>query len=176
MAGVTYNLVVNTGLYNAAGAWFDWNNNAVFETTEYVSFGTNTSWTNWTGTVPVTVPNNAFNGQISMRVRTEYAFYTLDASSACTNLLYGETKDFRLTVIPAPNCAGTPNAGVATISAATGCPNQSVTLSTSGLSIGNGISYQWQSAPSATGPWSNITGATSSTFTVCSQQVVIIRT
>jgi hypothetical protein len=165
MAGVTYNLILNTGYYNAAGAWFDWNNNAVFETTEYVSFGTNTSWTMWGGTQAVTVPGNAYIGQIAMRIRTEYAGYTLNSGSACTTLTYGETKDFRITVIAAPNCAGTPNAGSATISAATGCPNQSVTVTASGLSIGSGISYQWQSAPSATGPWTNITGATGLTYT-----------
>lgn len=82
MAGVTYNLALNTGYYNGAGAWFDWNNNSIFETTEFVSFGTNTSWTMWGGTVAVTVPNNAFNGEIAMRIRTEYAGYTLGAGSA----------------------------------------------------------------------------------------------
>ena len=175
MAGVTYNLTLNTGYYNAAGAWFDWNNNAVFETTEYVSFGTNTSWTMWSGTVAVTVPNNAFNGEIAMRIRTEYAGYTLSSSSACTTLTYGETKDFRITIIPAPNCSGTPNAGTATITAATGCPNQSITMTASGLSIGNGISYQWQSAPSATGPWSNITGATSLSYTTATAATTFYR-
>ena len=175
MAGVTYNLTVNSGLYNAAGAWFDWNNNSIFETTEYFSFGTNTSWTNWNGTVPVTIPNNAFNGQIAMRVRTEYAFYTLNGSSACTNLFYGETKDFRITIIPAPNCTGTPNAGAATITAATGCPNQSITMTASGLSIGNGISYQWQSGPSATGPWTNITGANGNSFTTATTATTFYR-
>jgi hypothetical protein len=75
-----------------------------------------------------------------MRIRTEYAGYTLGAGSACTTLTYGETKDFRITVIPAPNCTGTPNAGSATITAATGCPNQSITTTASCLSIGYGIS------------------------------------
>lgn len=175
MAGVTYNLSLNTGYYNSAGAWFDWNNNAVFETTEFVSFGTNTSWTMWGGTVAVTVPTNAFTGEIAMRIRTEYAGYTLSASSACSTLTYGETKDFRITVIPAPNCSGTPNAGSATISAATGCPNQSITLTASGLSIGNGISYQWQSGPSATGPWSNIAGANSLTYTTATTATTFYR-
>jgi hypothetical protein len=175
MAGVTYNLTLNTGYYNGAGAWFDWNNNAIFETTEFVSFGTNTSWTMWNGTVAVTVPNNAYNGQIAMRIRTEYAGYTLNGGSACSTLYYGETKDFRITVIPAPNCSGTPNAGTATITAATGCPNQSITMTASGLSIGNGVSYQWQSAPSATGPWSNITGATGLSYTTATTATTYYR-
>jgi hypothetical protein len=175
MAGVTYNLTLNTGYYNAAGAWFDWNNNTVFETTEYVSFGSNTSWLMWSGTVAVTVPNNAFNGEIAMRIRTEYAGYTLSSSSACSTLTYGETKDFRITVIPAPNCSGTPNAGSSTITASTGCPNQSITLTASGLSIGNGISYQWQSAPSATGPWTNISGASSLSYTTATAATTYYR-
>jgi hypothetical protein len=61
-------------------------------------------------------------------------------------------------------CSGTPNAGVAVISDTVGCSGQSVSLSATGLSTGTGLSYQWQSSPNGTS-WSNITGATSSTYT-----------
>ena len=63
-----------------------------------------------------------------------------------------------------PPCAGVPNAGTAAISAASGCASANFTLSASGLTEGTGITYQWQSAPSATGPWSNIAGANASNF------------
>jgi hypothetical protein len=61
-------------------------------------------------------------------------------------------------------CSGTPNSGVATISIASGCASTPFTLSASGLSSGSGISYQWQSSSSSTGPWSNISGATSYSY------------
>jgi hypothetical protein len=38
-------------------------------------------------------------------------------------------------------------------------------LSASGLTSGFGISYQWQSSSSSSGPWTNISGATSSSYT-----------
>jgi hypothetical protein len=64
----------------------------------------------------------------------------------------------------ASNCTGTPNAGTSSISSSSGCAAVPITLSASGLTSGAGVSYQWQSASSSGGPWSNISGATSATF------------
>ena len=66
--------------------------------------------------------------------------------------------------IPTP-CTGTPNAGTASISASAGCASTPFNLSASGLSAGTGITYQWQSSASPTGPWTNIPGATASSLT-----------
>ncbi len=66
---------------------------------------------------------------------------------------------------PPVACAGTPNAGTSTISSTSGCSGSSITLNATGLSTGTGISYQWQSAPAAGGPWTNITGATTASTT-----------
>ncbi len=65
-------------------------------------------------------------------------------------------------------CSGTPNSGTATISAASGCPSSNFTLNVTGISTNPGITYQWQQAPSASGPWSDIPGATNSFFTTTS--------
>jgi hypothetical protein len=61
-------------------------------------------------------------------------------------------------------CSGTPNAGSASISVASGCAGSALTLSATGLTSGSGISYQWQSSPTGTGSWTNISGATNPTF------------
>jgi len=61
-------------------------------------------------------------------------------------------------------CSGTPAAGTSSISSASGCSGTSFTLSNAGASSGGGISYQWQSGPTAAGPWTNITGATGTTY------------
>ena len=74
--------------------------------------------------------------------------------------------NIQLTAAAATPCAGTPNAGTANISVANGCSGASATLSASGLSTGTGLSFQWQSAPSATGPWTNIPGATTANYNV----------
>jgi gliding motility-associated-like protein len=62
-------------------------------------------------------------------------------------------------------CSGTPNNGVAAISSSTGCPGVNLSLSASNITVGSGITYQWQSSTSMSGPWTNIVGGTTSTFT-----------
>lgn len=44
------------------------------------------------------------------------------------------------------------------------CSGFSTTLTLGGATAGAGISYQWQSAPTASGPWTNIAGATSLSY------------
>nr|MBA3899891.1 hypothetical protein [Bacteroidota bacterium] len=66
-----------------------------------------------------------------------------------------------------PYLCSTPIAGTTVASPAIGCASGNSTLSLTGSTIiGIGNTYQWQSAPSATGPWTNISGATGSTATV----------
>ena len=65
-------------------------------------------------------------------------------------------------------CSGTPNAGTATVSAEAGCSGSSITLSATGLSSGSGISTQWESGPTSTGPWTNISGATNNSANITS--------
>jgi hypothetical protein len=65
-----------------------------------------------------------------------------------------------VTQAAATPCAGTPSAGTASISSASGCSGVNFTLSATGLSTGTGITYQWQSSSTSTGPWSNIASAT----------------
>ena len=64
----------------------------------------------------------------------------------------------------ASTCSGTPLAGTSTISAASGCSGSAITLTASGLTSATGISYQWQSAPTAGGAWTDIAGQTSTTL------------
>ena len=58
---------------------------------------------------------------------------------------------------PPPLCTGTPSSGISSISTPSGCPNATFVLNATNLSSASGLAYQWQSAPSASGPWSNIT-------------------
>lgn len=63
-------------------------------------------------------------------------------------------------------CSGTPAPGNTISTATSVCPNIPFTLSVQNATTGLGVTYQWQSAPAATGPWTNITGATNATYTV----------
>ncbi len=70
------------------------------------------------------------------------------------------------TITCVPSCTGTPNGGNITNASFPCSPSGSVTLNVLNASTGCGITYQWQSGPSATGPWTNITGATNPTISV----------
>src|SRR6478736_3014300 len=61
-------------------------------------------------------------------------------------------------------CVAPPTAGTTVSSVATVCPNTSFKLSLTGATLGTGLTYQWQSSPNGTTGWTNITGATGSTF------------
>ena len=61
-------------------------------------------------------------------------------------------------------CTGTPNAGVTASSANPVCPSVPFNLSMTNATFTSGLTYQWQSAPNATGPWTNIPGAITSSF------------
>ena len=158
----TYTLSVTSTKYNSVGVWIDWNQNLIFEPSEYYNLGVNSTGNSWTGSQTITVPSDAIIGQTSMRVRTEVYFYNLGANNACTNTGYGETEDYTITVAPlvAPEiislgsttaCAGTNltingiNLWGATSANVTigGTPVSSITLNTGNqliVTIGNGTS------------------------------------
>ncbi len=61
-------------------------------------------------------------------------------------------------------CVGVPAAGTASANPNMKCANYTTTLSLTGASTACGLTYQWQSGPTAAGPWTNI-GVSSSTIT-----------
>jgi hypothetical protein len=77
-------------------------------------------------------------------------------------------------------CAGVPTAGTASAAASSVCgAGGTVALSATGSSTGCGLTYQWESASSAAGPWTSISGATAASYTatvpsaMCFQRVIM---
>jgi hypothetical protein len=62
-------------------------------------------------------------------------------------------------------CSGTPTVGTAAITPASACNPATFNLSLAGASSGPGIIYQWKSATVSGGPYTNIAGATATTYT-----------
>ena len=62
-------------------------------------------------------------------------------------------------------CTGTPAPGNTVASATAVCPGVTFNLSLQTATTGAGVTYQWQRATAATGPWTNIIGATLPTLT-----------
>ncbi|MFM8963568.1 MAG: GEVED domain-containing protein, partial [Sphingomonadales bacterium] len=172
--GQTINWSVNVGTCNGwygvnLRIYFDWNLNGSFA--DAGENPVNISAINGVNSGTVTIPTGATVGTVRMRVIATEG--TVPGPTG--TYTWGETEDYCVQVAAAVNCSGAPNNGVAAISTASGCPNASFILSTTNFTFGTGISYQWQSAPTATGPWTNITGATSTTLTTSTATTTFYR-
>jgi transposase-like protein len=62
----------------------------------------------------------------------------------------------------APPCAGVPNAGTVP-TPVTVCSGGTTTMTASGLSVGLGISYQWEESPDGIGSWASVVGGSGAT-------------
>ena len=144
--------------------WIDWNNNQSFaDAGELIYTSPGSGVTPYTTTV--TVPFSATAGTKRMRVVCSFAGVPTTMDGCPVNQTYGECEDYDFIVIASAACTGTPIAGTAQSTAAAICPGINYTLSLSGATQAAGLTYQWQSAPSATGPWTNIPTGTAPNFT-----------
>jgi hypothetical protein len=171
MQGTSYPLSVKAGQCNGYAygggvtVYIDYNQDGDFADAGemvYASPYTTFAVAGTTLSTNITVPLTATPGLTRMRVICSESYTNLGPTAA---YYYGETEDYCVNIAQATPCAGAPNNGTATISSTGGCINTNFTLGSSGLSVGLGLLYQWQSAPSATGPWANIPGATTTNYT-----------
>lgn len=166
---VTLNMQAGPTWGQGFKVWIDWNNNLSFADAGelvYTSPGTGIA----VNSAVVTVPFSANTGTLRMRVLCNYAAIPAANDGCPVNQFYGECEDYDFIVLAATSCSGMPIAGTAVSSATAICPSVNYTLSLSGATLAAGLTYQWQSAPSATGPWTNIPTGTTPSF-ITSQTV-----
>ncbi|HRP88990.1 MAG TPA: GEVED domain-containing protein [Edaphocola sp.] len=147
-----------------AKVFIDWNQNGLFTDAGeevYVSPSINA---NSTLTGSVVVPITALAGNTGIRV---VYVETSSASSVnpCGTYSWGETEDYLINVTVASGCTGTPVAGNATAPSSV-CLGTSFTLSTTGTTVATGISGNWQESTDGGVTWIDISGATSSSYTI----------
>lgn len=87
-----------------------------------------------------------------------FAVFDLGTPAATLTL----TVDFP--VCSSAPCAGTPNPGNTLANVTFACPTVPVSLSLQNGTPGSGVTYQWQKASVAAGPYTNIVGATNATY------------
>jgi hypothetical protein len=127
----------------------------------------------WNGTSNLLIeictgPSNPFTSPwggvaVSTGITNGSRFFRTDGSSACgvsTSSTNSHKPLCRLTWAPSSGCTGTPAPGNTVASSNSVFAGNAVTLSLQNPPLGAGITYQWQTAPSATGPWTNVTGGT----------------
>ncbi len=78
--------------------------------------------------------------------------------------LTSKIANVQLVITPAAACTPAFVPGTASATPATICIGESTTLTLTGTTAASGLTFQWQSAPAAGGPFTNIPGATSSTY------------
>jgi len=148
----TYTLTITTNLKpNSAAVFIDWNNNGIYEASEYQAFVIPAGATTLNTLI---TPPSTVSGFVGMRIRVDAGFL---AYQPCRGLSSGETEDYVLKIIAGSLCSATPVGGVTETSAAAICHYQPIYLSVSGASANLiGLNYQWQDSTIG-GSWSNIT-------------------
>jgi hypothetical protein len=111
--GMDYSLDVTVqapDVYTGAivSVWIDYDHNGAYEPTEWTQVGTNIA-SGTTGSVNITIPITALTGNTGMRIRSRGEFFQNGAGDACTNMGSGETEDYVINILPAPNCANPTN-------------------------------------------------------------------
>jgi len=176
--GVTYNDTVNVeyGYYTTVAIWIDYNNDSTFSSSELVSItNSGASSVVLQHTSSFTVPLTTATGTYRMRVRTVYnlgysfSFTTppppcLTAALPYLYLDYGNCADYNVNIGSAPACSGTPTVSSSPAGSVGICNGGAITIKGS-AGVYTGLSYQWYSGTSATGPWSAISGAKDSNYT-----------
>jgi len=158
----TYNLRIRNGSCSGnhyaayVSVFVDWNQNGSFADAgdSVISYGPTTAL-NTLPTLSIPIPVTATIGQTRMRLVLREG---TSGPPACGTYTYGETEDYGLDIQAAPPClitvVGGTASGSTTVTA--GPPATTYTLT------GSNGNIQWQSSTfSASGPWSNISGATS---------------
>ena len=98
MQGQTYTVnTMYTGVANAS-LWIDYNQNGVFDSTEWIQLSTaTTAFTNVA--TPLSIPISALTGMTGMRIRSRSTAGLNDSTVACTTFGSGETEDYLITIV-----------------------------------------------------------------------------
>src|SRR5699024_9505368 len=123
--------------------WIDWNNDGTFDPVEEVAYNSDGYGNSHSGLI--NIPEDAMPGTTRMRIVSHWLSTTGDVDPCETGFTYGEFEDYTFIIAEATDCEGTPDAGIATVDPEVGAVNSTYTVSATGYSTGNGLTYQWQS-------------------------------
>lgn len=178
LTGVSYpiDVTVGDGGNEAIAVWIDYNQNGVYEASEYTYVG---NVEGGLASSSVMIPGTALAGTTTMRVRAFYIasgdpllVYEDTPNSACATIStgYGETEDYLIEITAGTDCSGTPDAGTIAASETIVCVNEPITLSSDADNPFVGVEYQWQASVDGGTTWTDLgTAASTSGYTVASQ-------
>ncbi|MBD3581350.1 T9SS type A sorting domain-containing protein [Flavobacterium selenitireducens] len=177
VSGSTYTLsvTVGDGGDEVVGAYIDFNQNQLFEETEFFYVGTTPSGTL---TTSIAIPASALAGSTRMRIRTFYNIWGDDPETlyldfgdgSCVDVTgldefgepsYSETEDYTINVTAGTPCDGTPTISDATATETSVCGSTTFTVSASVSGTSIGFSYQLQSSTDGGETWNDVGDAQS---------------
>ena len=145
--------------------YIDYNHNGSFaDPGEQVFVGPSTLWAiaGTLNTTVITIPASATPGITRMRV---IAVEGGIGTGECAAYTWGETEDYCINIAPGTPCAGAPAANSAVASSTNVCPGGSSNLGLATSYTVGGLTYQWYTSTTLSGPYTAVTGATTSAYT-----------
>ena len=167
--GETYGLSISTDSsspnFMQIRAWIDFNEDGQFSNTEEIANSNGGGLGSGTRVFDFAMPSDLDPGNYRMRVRLVYGSGA-PTFDACSTEGDGEAEDYTVEAIQLEGCQGTPTAGTINEDDFSICPNSSFSLSISGASEpAIGLERIWQSSTSGEDEWTDIAGATSTSYT-----------
>jgi hypothetical protein len=153
-----------TGGTAGINVWVDWNNDLDFNDPGEFAVSSNGFLPSGTYGSVITVPAGQPIGQVRMRLRTDWLS---GSPNACGNILFGETEDYIIDVVPLPACTAVTYASAYTTSTDLPlvCTGQTVGFTFAPAPpIASGLTYRLQYATAPGGPWSNVTTQSNPNF------------
>lgn len=92
--GTTYSLNVTTNQDDIISVWIDYNQNGIYDLSEWTQVTTSAS----KASVQITIPNSAISGTTGLRIRTRASSNSNGSSDACTSFGSGCTEDYIITI------------------------------------------------------------------------------
>ncbi|HLV38253.1 GEVED domain-containing protein [Xanthomarina sp.] len=144
-------VTINADGSDSIYVFMDWNQNGTLDDAGEVYTLASSTSNNGPFTMDITVPANAELGNTRMRVKV---VWNQSTPAPCGSFSYGEVEDYTVLVNQAMDCSGTPDGGVVTVNPEIGNIDSIYTVSATGYSSGNGLTFQWQSNTDGAG-WIN---------------------
>ncbi len=91
-------------------------------------------------------------------------------STATFGATFTTRPNITFSISPSTSCSGATTAGLPSSSSGMVCTGQSFTLSSTGFTVGAGVSYQWQSSQPGANSFTNIPAATGASYTTTQTQ------
>jgi hypothetical protein len=151
--GGAYSGIVTTYIdYNQNGSFTD--SGELVYTSTYTTFAI----AGTTFTTNITIPVSAVGGVTRMRV---VAVESTIPGASCGAFTWGEVEDYCVNIDPGPPCTSA-NAGTITAPSYSACNNQTVSLTSTSVTIGAGTTYSWMVSSTPGGPYSPVSGGSGS--------------